>query len=432
MGVRTRVYKIDNDLAINIPSKVLPPSRIQIVEERIEKPGYLAKTTMANYPLIVLPSLPYRTKNSRYYMILTSDPGTRPEVALSQLGLDPTKNVYIRLLNTRLWLKAHKYHRGYYGRVSIPREYTPLLKNQTIYPVQIMGTTYPTAEIRYVKRKVKTVVVTHMNKTYPTENYTPNHWRWRIPKETESYPVLLTALSMNIYPEAECHLGAKEDVLVDFVFSSAAALVLAEKTGYAYRNMAVRNYTATQELDYPFLCEIRATYISCTPKMFYQPTEEYIENLKEGLKRTIYNILVYFFDRIVDKETGRELKYSKMSWADHIDAIDYVTNTVYLKRQYPQIKTDAKWKDKYMSYEAEGEGLPNEAAEQPDTKKYYYCIKYVRVLTESSYHDGGLDRWVYTNNEIENIIRGKQHQRTVRGLKQEVDIDINGFIYKIL
>lgn len=423
MGIKTRIYKIKDDLAINIPSQVLPPSRMQLVEERVETPGHLARTTSDYYVLV-------RPYTDRTAILLTPNIGISSAEAMSNLGLDPDKPIYIRLSGTKEWIQAHKYH-GYYGRVWIPRYLAreTNLRRQTVYPVLIQGTTYPHIEIRMIRHEVRDVTVTHMGKKYNTENYDINKWRWRLPKNIESHPVITKALTLNIYPEAECHLH-DETILVDFVITRAAARIVSEATGYAFRNMAVRNYTATVEVDYPFLCEIRATYLSCTPKMFYQPDEVHITILKKALEITIFNILQHFFQKLVNKETGEDLPYSTMSWADHIDAIDYTSDAINLKRTYPEIPLDERWKEKYLSFTSAGEGVPSEELGAEKTK-YYYCIKYVRVLNESSYKEGEIDRWVYLNDDIENIIRGRQHLKITKGLEPDVDIDMNGFIWMI-
>jgi len=423
MGIKTRVYELDDDLAINIPSEVLPPSKMQLIEERVETPGYEAETETW-YDVIVRP---YKGRTA---LLLTHDIGISPLEAMTRLGLDPDKPIFIRPYGFKEWVRAHLYH-GFYGRVWVPRYIArrTRMREYTVYPVMIRGITMPRIEIQLVRREVKTVEVDHMGKTYPTENYAPNKWRWRIPRNIDCYPVMVTALGIHIYPDAECH-REDEIVLVDFSFSKAAGRVVSEKTGYAFRNMAVRNYTATTELDeYPFLCEIRATYISSCPKAFYQPDEIHHIELREALQITVYNMLQHFFTRLINKETGEELPYSTMSYADHIDAIDYTTNTVALKRSYPKIELDERWKEKYISYDAEGEGIPSEEF-GVEEKRFYQCIKYVRVLNESSYKAHDIDRWVYTDMDITSMILERQRMRVMNGLKPEVEIDVNGFIWR--
>ena len=433
MGILTRVYKLNGDLAINIPSEALPDSSLQIIEERIETPGYEAETE-GWYDAIIRP---YKNRTA---VLLTSNINISPAEAMSNLGLDPDKPIYIRPYNAKNWIKAHFYH-GYYGRVWIP---TPIarktrMRNYTIYPFLIRGTTFPKIEIRHIRKEVRNVYIEHMGKTYPTENYAPNRYRWLLPKEIESYPVLMSAISMNIYPEAQCHLTTLKDVIqTEFIFTRASARVVVEKTGYAYRNMAVRNYTATVEVDYPFLCEIRATYLSCTPKTFYQSDPRHHILLKEALQITVYNMLNYYFNTLTNKETGEPLKHSTMSYADHIDKIDYTTHAVNLRRNYPDIarfvdqeplSKEKKQKETYLNFTSESEGIPSEEF-GIEEKQYYYCIKYIRVLNESSYKEGRLDRWVYTNTRIESDLLKKQEDFFKQGFRLGFNIDQNGFIWK--
>jgi len=416
MGIKTRVYEIEEDLAINIPTDVLPPSKMQVVEERIETPGYEAETETW-YHVIVRP---YKGRTA---LLLTPDISISPLESMTRLGLDPDKPISVRLYGSRRWINAHLYH-GYHGRVWIPAPITrkTRVRDYTTYPVIIKGTTLPRIEIQTVRREVRDVKVDHMGKTYPTENYAPNRWRWRMPKEIDCYPVMVKAIGMNIYPEAQCH-REDEIILIDFIFSKPSGRVVSEAMGYAFRNMAVRNYTATVEVDYPFLCEIRATYLSSCPLTYYQPDETHNIMLKNALEITVYNILQYFFQK-----SKPENPYSSMSWADHIDKIDFTTTAVKLRRTYPKIKIDEPWKGKYLDYTAEGEGVPSE--QFGVEKQFYQCIKYVRVLNESSYKEGGIDRWVYTDADINSIVLANQRTRMIAGLKQEVDVDMNGFIWK--
>lgn len=420
MGIQTRIYQLEEDIAINIPTKVLPKAKLQLVEERVEVPGFLSQTGLV--PLLT----GRRAKDGRMPIHI-------PYEIMEGFDIDPNKEVEIRLYRyPGIWLRSHVHHRFPHRtvkdrRVWIPNRVVDILKieNYEYYPAVIKATTRPTWTIRLVEREVREVVVQHMNRTYNTENYAPNKWRWRIPKEIDCHPVLITALNMNIFPRAECHLSPLQDIIfVDFNFTKASARVISERMGYAFRNMAVRNYTATMETDYPFLCEIRATYITSCPKAFYQPDEIHHTPIKQALEITVYNMLKHFFPKLKD-----EYEYSLMSWADHKDAIDYVTSKVNLRRRHPQIPIDADWKKRYMEYESESEGIQEEFS--LEEKRFYQCIKYVRILNESSYKDQDLDRWVYTDADINEIILGRQQTRRAKGLSPEVELDINGFLWEV-
>jgi len=402
---------------------VLPPSKTQLVEERVEVPGFPAETRAEYYAIV----RPYKGRTA----VLLKPMIEMPEAeAMSRLGLDPTKPIEIRLQYGRNWIKAHKRRGMFYTRVWIPQDEVRRtgIRDYQVYPVYIRGMTLPTVEIRYVYRDVREVLISHMGKVYNTENYAPNKWRWRIPRQIESFPVLVKAMTLNIYPEAECHLSNLKDIIfVDFAFNSASGRVVSEAMNYCYRNMAVRNYSAThsETLDYPYLAEIRCFYITSTPKAFYQPDEKHQTELKKALEITVYNMVEYFFPKVKE-----EYNYSIMSWADHIDAIDFVTHRVEVHSKYPQLKIEKPWQEKYLRYISDGDGLPSEET-LDTTKKFYYCNKYIRILNESSYTAHDLDRWVYTNEKIEAIIRGKQHDRIMEGYSAEVTIDANGFLWQL-
>lgn len=405
--MNTNVYRFNNELAINIPSAVLPPSRIEYVEERVEIPGYEAETTNW-YDVIVRP---YKGRTA---VLLTSMLSISEPEAMSRLGLDPTKPIYIRPYGTNIWIPAHKYH-GYYGRVWIPRQYVrrTKIRDFEIYPVIIRGTTMPEIRIIPVRKRVRDVQIEHMGETYTPEHVGEDRWRWIIPPKVESYHALQTAFPLRITPIAECN--RKGDlIIIDFAFTRPAGKIVAEQTDYAYRNMAVRNYTATKKLDYPFLCEIRATYLTATPKMFYQPedkiyiikpghmsNEHYME-LSEALKITVYNILQSFFQR-----AKPDHPYSTMSWADHIDAIDFVTTKIKLHQAYSHLPRDL-----YMEYETD--------SDRQGENEYYRCIKYVRILNEHSYKNRNLDMYVYLDDDIEGVLVNRP----------EINVDPNGFIWE--
>lgn len=411
MGIKTQIYKIDNDLAINIPRAVLPSEKIQLVEQRVEIPGEPAETA-TTYPLLVR-AYPIDTKTLKTVRLLI------PKKEMERLGLDPYEQIFIKLPNRTEWYPAHIFH-GYYGRVTIPirlaRELELWRYHGELYPVFISGKTFPKTIIRYIKRPMRTVIINHIGIDYPAENYGPDKWRWRIPKTIESYPILEKSITLNIYPSGECHLD-EGIIYVDFIISKAAARVVAEAMGYAFRNMAVRNYTATSEIiEYPFLCEIRATYLSCTPKMFYQPTEKQQYNLKKALEITVYNLMQYFFP-----SSKKGQKYSSISFAEHIGSIEWTNNRVNLKQEYPKIKNAPD----ITSY---GDST-DEELEIP-RYPYYYAIKYIRIINEDVYKDRTWKRFIYNNNKIEGMLLRAEDDREMNQLPSRIWIDDNGFVWK--
>jgi len=403
--VNTNVYQFEDRLAINIPFPALPPSQLRTewVEEFV--PGHFHEVNQW-IPLEV----GSMEESGRIPVFL-------PINLMSELDFDAERPIEIRLHGMPdVWFRAHKRtETGYYWRVWIPNRVQKVLKLQpkTYAFAWIRGYTLPYKISRPVRREVRNVIVEHMGIQYSPERITEDRWRWVIPETIESYSVLKNALAMNITPIAE--VDRRGDlVIVDFSFSKPAGKVVAERMDFAYRNLAVRNYTATTEIDYPFLCEIRATYLTATPKQFYEPQDQlYIiqpgqmsdkrfMEISEALKITVYNVLSAFF-----QHAKPEHKYSTMSWADHIDAIEYVTTKVRLHKAYPKLP-----RSMYTEYETD--------SDRRGENEYYRCIKYVRILNEQSYKRKNLDMYVYLDEDISDVLMARH----------DVEVDANGFVWE--
>lgn len=417
MGISTRIYQLNSDLAINIPTSVLPPSKIQLVEERIKIPGHPDISTW--YSVIVRP---YRDRTA---VLLTSHLGVSEVEAMSRLGFDTTKPIEIRLHGSSRWIRAHLYH-GRYVRVWIPKDITrrTKIREYSTYPVIIRGITLPTYEIHLVEKHVKEVIINHMGKTYSTENYAPNKWRWIIPKTIESYPVLLQSFRMlpPIFPLAELHRTG-EIIYLDFMFYSDGARKVSEQVGYAWRNMAVRNYVAakTAGLGYPFLCEIRVSYISSTPKRFYQIKERPVYDkgaltLKQALETSVYNLLQYFFP-----SSKAEYKYSGMSFAEHQGIIEFTTEKVDLQRRYTRLKKVPR-----IISIGEDSKEPWGITEYP----YYKAIKYIRIIGKWAYKHQDFTRGIYLDEDIERVLYQVEQDRVMKGYPRRTWIDDNGFVWR--
>ena len=149
MGIHTRVYEIDEQLAINIPTQVLPEEKIQLAEEIVTIPGYEAQTT-SWYDVIVRP---YKGRTAVH---LTYSESVSPKEAMNTLGLDTTQPIWIRLYNSSRWIRAHIYH-GDYGRVWIPAPVVrkTRIREYDVYPVIIRGTTLPVTTKEIVRKRVK-------------------------------------------------------------------------------------------------------------------------------------------------------------------------------------------------------------------------------------------------------------------------------------
>lgn len=422
------VKKIDTEFIVDIPREVLPLSKLSEVEETIEIPGEPVELRGRGYPVIV------RRYVDGVYLLLTHNIGIYAADALLNLGFDPNQSIFIKPIGIDEWFEAWKYH-GQYIRRRIPERIVKKLGMDKfdVYPVWIAGTTIPRREIRIIRKRVRDVAVEYNEVIYPAVETGLDQWQWVIPHTVPCYPIISTAFSMNITPIAQIHKLEKK-IIIDIVFthpSKVAGYMVAEKMGYLFRNMAVRNYTATVEVDYPFLCEIRATYLSCCPIIYYH-SKQYVTKLKQALETTVYNMLENFFPHDSNKETGKRYPHSRMSYAEHIDTIDWTNSMVRLRDKYRELYRDADGDAKgYMEYTANGDQPDELALGELSEKKLYYCIKYIRVLNESSYKPiYDINRWEYTNSRIEATIQGYQREIMDQGFEMECFIDENGFIWK--
>jgi len=398
MGIHTRVYEIEGQLAINIPTQALPEGKIQLVEEIVIVPGYEAQTTTW-YDVLVRP---YKGRTAVH---LTYSEGVSPDVAMETLGLDTSKPIWIKLYNSSRWIRAHYYH-GSYGRVWIP---TPVVRRTRIreyevYPVIIRGTTLPVTTKKIVRKRVRNVIVSHFNREYNTENYAVNRWRWIIPDHIVCHPILKRSLELGVTPECECHL-VNDIIQVDFIFSDVSGKFVSRDLGFAYRSMAVRNYTATVDVDYPFLVEIRATILTNCPKEFYQNPHQY-QRLMDALGITVAN-MTYFFTKSVrhaekvDKVKFIQTRIDKLKIAD----LDY---DPVVFEEYPLInETEGEEENMKISF--------GETMDYP----FYKAIKYIRIINEQSYKRRGDNDYIYLNDEIEDVL----HKNPL------VDVDANGFVW---
>lgn len=415
--MNTRVYKIDDRLAMNIPSAVLPKATLQYVEEEEIIPGH--PTAVMEWIPLVLGAL---QRDGRIPMFL-------PPTLMGRLNLDVTKPIRVRLYGEPgRWFTSHLWHRPLRDRVHIPRGTVRKLKLRphTHWFVYLSGTTLPERRIRMVPQMTRKVIVQHINKTYHPERVGVDSWRWTIPETISCYVVLTTAIDTGITPVAQCHLE-KEIIYVDFTIPTHVARLVSEKVGTAWRNMAVRNYTAspTYEIEYPFLCEIRATYLSNCPLEFYQFDEKKYYKLKQALETTVYNMMNYFFP-----SAELEMEYSSISYADHIDKIETTENMIFLPTRYPKSKYPKfKFPIPDITSPGAGEDLDN-IGDIDRIYPFYKCIKYIRVINEDVYK-GKKKAYIYKDDGVEAIIMRYEEQRAQQDIDARVWIDDNGFVWRV-
>lgn len=420
MGIRTRVYQLDRDLAINIPAEVLPPGKIQLVKEWKEIPGFLGETDRW-VPLLA----GRRERSGRIALHIPYD-------VMDGFDIDPNKDVDIRLYGLPgVWYRSHIHHRFPNQMVKDRRIWIPgrianqlKIREYEYYPVIMRGTTKPRWEEKLVEKEVRKVVIQHMDRNYETENYAPNRWRWRIPKTIESYSVLLQAFKMipTIIPLAEVHRMG-DIIYLDFAFHPDSGRLVSSKMNYAWRSMACRNYTAaaTVNLGYPLLIEIRVSHISSTPKRFYQIKERAVYDkgaltLKQALETCVYNLLQYFFP-----SAKKEHKYSSVSYAEHQGTIEYTTEKVDLRRRYPRLRNVPR-----ITSIGETSIEPWDIMEYP----YYRAIKYIRIIGKWAYKNRDFTRHIYTDDDVERVLYQNEEKRLEMGLPRRLWIDDNGFVWR--
>lgn len=236
--------------------------------------------------------------------------------------------------------------------------------------VRMMYTEYVT---RFVVPKLK---IHHLSKEYYADWDEENRWMtWYVPEDTPCYDTLALALKERIYAGAECHFE-ETHVNIDFIFSAFGGKYISRKTGYAFRNMAVRNYTATVEIDYPLLVEIRAFYLTSCPKEFYQDEKRYIP-LLDALRITVQNI-VYFFTQSI-RHAEKEGK------------VTYETTPISIEEMEVEVL-------------GEEENVEVDYAEA-DPFPFYKAVKYVRIINEQTYKRRKGKPYIYHDVDIEEELK---------------------------
>lgn len=407
MSEQTRVYRMDDGrLAINIPQSVLPPAKVEKVEETIEVPAEEIETIDYINALI-------RVYSDGIRLLLTPT-GETPFDFLERIGFDPYMPIQVKPYGSKEWLNAHLYH-DYYGRVWIPRRFAKKhkMEKKQFYPVLLRGYTKPVYRKKKIRKRVRRVFINHMDKQYFGEEYGIDKWRWIIPEEIESHPILGKSLDLGIYPYCELVQWGKGVIFADFFFRPIDGAIVSKNYGLAFRSMSVRNYTATVQVDYPFLAELRATYISTCPKSFYKEPQMPIE---KALAITVYNMLQHFF-----QPAAPDLPYSKLSYAEYKNKVRHTQERLYLPNEYPQVTEVPE-----VLVEGEELNIKISYGEIPDVPynrddHFYRCIKYVRVINEQSYKYKGnkKNEYEYLDDAITNTLRGNL----------DIVVDEKGFVW---
>lgn len=213
-------------------------------------------------------------------------------------------------------------------------------------------------QLVYTERVPAWIVnITHLGKTYYARWYRRQGIvRWEILENVQYYDIIKNAIDGGMSPFGDLHIE-KDMVYVDFVFTPNEGKRISRHNRIVYRNMTLRNYTATVELDYGFLAEIRATYLSCCPRNFYQSKQDFM-SLMDALRITVENIVNFWFQF---KGEGSHIRYAE--------------------------------KKGKVKYEVTGEEIQKrvsfgEVADFP----FYKCDKYVRIVAHDNEYEYDDDR----------------------------------------
>jgi len=172
-------------------------------------------------------------------------------------------------------------------------------------------------------------------------------------------------------------LSKMEDIL-----EQKDALIDSKRERY-FRNMRVRNYTSTIELDYPFLAEVRATFLSTKPITTMQFKNRRMK-LIEALGITVANMVSFFLPSVRAAEKEGKVKFTEEA------------EELSLPKWAELVRTEGTERNKLIS-RGEVAGYP-----------LNYCIKYIRVINEESTR-AGKKSYIYLNDRIEDALRRHEH-----------------------
>ena len=392
MGVILPLKQVEKKIELHIPEEYIPEEAI--VEEfkpiKIEKPRILQTTAYIyggggvkiRYTYRGTPPRAYAVRIPRVGVSGLIEKGIPLNLTLTHVFIDGRWEEVIEkpVLHPTTWTRKR-------WRAEIPSaiRYKYIIEPGT--PLRLSYTEYVEKWVKLKKIRLFIYCYGDIYETY----YNPEARNaiWVIPDNIESYQNLLQGFIEQTAPSAECHFDGNR-VYIDFIFSSFAGKYISSKTRFAYRSMAVRNYTATEEVDYPFLAEIRAFIITTCPKTFYQDKTRYMK-LLDALRITVEN-MTYFFT-------------TSIRHAEKKGAVLYEITPVFLE-EMPEVETYGEEDNIKLSY-GETEPYP-----------YYKVIKYIRIINEQT-AKRRRKPYIYHNDVIEKELR----------MNSIVKIDKNGFIW---
>lgn len=358
-------------------------------------------------------------------------------------GLDYTKEIVVRPGSIGLGY-GDPLHAFFAGddrlRVWIPaREIQRLRLSSPAFneiPVRIYATTKPGEEQVGRWETIEDLRVYHLGRHYDATKI-GNEWFWYIPEKIEYKPPGLRP-EMELYPEqifragpapnAECWDAGEGEVTIELGFypDSTIAKNVSRVNGFAFRNIANRNYSLKDVDSYPFYCELRASFITVYPREFIEildaPKGAYLTHLigKTGvLGITLRNMVNWILiKRVINEETSQQ-KIVHYLYSGKLKRTDYQTRWVATPgarrtagrtrmtagggangRNPPaDIVAPGTWENEEILLT---EGLEiNEMIDELKFTGFEFerCVKYARMVNRQLYY------YVYDNNYIENQVR---------------------------
>ena len=336
-------------------------------------------------------------------------------------------------------------------RVWIPRAETIRLGLEDLFikeiPARIYGTTRPgeRKERRWVEHEV--LKVYHLGRHYDASKQAGN-WVWLVPESLGYKPpggdraeiilhpeeIFRPAYNMGYKAWAAIFKAGKGEVTIElglFDRYPGVAKQVSRTNGFAFRNISNRNYSLKDENEYPFYCELRASFITVYPREFIELTDSrlrggyYLATLvgkgAHGiLGITLRNIVRWILVKKLTDEEGRQTgKIARYLYSGKLKRNDYQTRWIVTsaakrnagrtsltaggggqgKTPPPSIESPGTWENEELLLT---EGLEiNEMIDELKFTDFEFekCIKYARMVNRQLYY------YVYDNNWIESQVR---------------------------
>ena len=323
LATEVNLYKTGENLAFNIPDDMLPITETQRwVSKIITTPG-IRKLAPGWLYCRIYP-------HASTFAILSPDVSVEPHQQLLMRSLDPTEPVWLRPYGSNAWFSAHKYHKkiidiagesidtNMYTRATIPvrfpqkyyKNMTPsekiqwqrakekwpglydYIRQQEIYPFQIMGSTLPQKEDHGYYETQKEVAETDLqiyNSTYKIDNS-----QYILPRNLNCYDKLNYCFSNGRMPKAQLY-EYEGIIYANFIVPGLDISFLSElqskNLGSLFRSTSGIQISVKPEFDYDFYFSLKAHFLSLCPSTY--TINAYAEPITvlNALEWTVQNLL---------------------------------------------------------------------------------------------------------------------------------------------